>query len=67
MHLDTTKVLQGVWIFNKALAEGADMGPMDGARDTAFWKVPPVIMLPAIDMVAENGNTLPHPRMLNLR
>lgn len=67
MHLDMMKVLQGVWIFNETWAEGATTGPTDGAWDTAFWKVPPMIMLPATYVVVENGNNPPHSTPKNFK
>lgn len=36
MHLDMTKVHQGVCVFNKACAEGAATGPTGREWDVAF-------------------------------
>ena len=54
MHLDMTKVHQGMWVFNKARAGRAASGLTSGERGKAFQKAPTVIKLPAVYAMAEN-------------
>lgn len=61
MHLDMTKVHQGMRVFNKARAGQAASGLTGRERGNAFQKAPTVIMLPAVYAMAENRHGIREP------
>ena len=61
MHLDMTKVHQGMRVFNKACAGQAASGLTGRERGNAFQKAPTVIMLPAVYAMAENRHGIREP------